>query len=51
MLPKATASVWKNPPERFKMKAFDTDKSPLSEKLPESAPTISLAPENASFLK
>ena len=48
-LPKATESVWKNPPERFRTKALDTENRAESEKLLPNAFTISLAPENASF--
>ena len=49
ILPKATESVWKNPPERFEIKALDTDSSVASERLFPKELTKSLAPENASF--
>ena len=50
-LPKAAESVWKNPPERLVINAFEVASSVVKDKLCERLFMMSLAPENASFWK
>ena len=45
--PKAAESVWKRPPERFAINAFEVERSVSMEKLFERVFTISFAPEKA----